>query len=127
MVRLPLTQTGPEAFKLSKKKTNPSLYDVCRIGEFNPPSDAFYCNRTRTDNVTLPEPFYTKCQKMINFLTRDSLCDGYQDCLNNEDENVKYCRSFKCGKKRFKCKKGPSYQCIHIVSKGSTKKILNTD
>ena len=58
---------------------------------------------------------------MITFLTRDSLCDGYQDCLNNEDEDEKYCRSFKCGEKRFKCKKGPSYQCIHIVSRGSTK------
>ena len=58
---------------------------------------------------------------MINFLTRESLCDGYQDCLDNEDERAGFCRTFKCGKNRFKCKKGPSYQCIHIVSRGQHK------
>ena len=112
MVRFPIT-SGPEAFFMLTQKQNPSLIDFCANAEFNPPADAFYCERLTMDMIKLPAVLEEKCSRKVNFLTQQSLCDGYQDCRGGEDERVEFCHAFDCGPNRWKCYRGPSFQCIH--------------
>ena len=134
-VRLPIS-AGPEAFKFGADGKSPSLgyqkfrfrlfvslsdivvypkfslIDLCLHNEFRPPKGSFFCDRLEKDTVKLPLKLQAKCHQLMRFLTRESLCDGFRDCEDGNDEDTDFCQTFDCGQSRWKCFKGPSFQCI---------------
>ena len=124
IVRIPILNTKTiwsfNYFRDFRTPWTSYCYDKNTEMSFNPPLQSFFCERLPKDG-TLRQiennlDNLKSCNRIMDYLTIESVCDGYQDCKNNDDEDADFCKQFNCPANKWKCHKGPSFQCIHVES-----------